>query len=198
MAVVAMTRDKLIVAAAALLDTGGQEAVTLRAIAVQVGVSHNAPYRHFRDRSALLAAVAERDFVSLRAAFEHAAQADASGALRTATRAFIDYGLAHPARYRLLFSDPGLLPERSLREAAFASFETFRHIVARCQSERVLPQCETVALTGLIYATLHGAIDLHLGGRASDAKGLGAVTETIDLLLSLLKLKTQMVPADEA
>ena len=43
-----------------------------------------------------------------------------------------------------------------------------------------------VELTGLIYASLYGAIDLHIGGRASDAKGLGGALTTADLLYELL------------
>lgn len=55
--------------AALLLDAGGDTAVTLRAVAQAVGVSHNAPYRHFKDRSTLLAAIAERDFGMLAVVF---------------------------------------------------------------------------------------------------------------------------------
>ena len=63
------TKDKLVEAAAALLDDGGESAVTVRAVAHRVGVSHNAPYKHFADRAALLAAVAERDFAAFSAKF---------------------------------------------------------------------------------------------------------------------------------
>lgn len=53
-----MTTDKkLIVAAEALLDAGGESAVTLRAVGSAVGVSHNIPYKHFKGRSAPLAQV---------------------------------------------------------------------------------------------------------------------------------------------
>ena len=59
------TDQRLIAAAASLLDSGGEAAVTLRAVALAVGVSHNAPYKHFEDRNALLAAVAIQDFIML-------------------------------------------------------------------------------------------------------------------------------------
>lgn len=181
------TKEQLVTAAAALLDSGGVDAVTLRAVGGMAGVSHNAPYRHFRNRSALLASVAERDFRDLLHAFERAgAAADAGLALRGAAEALIDYAERHPARYRLLFSDPGLEPDASLREAAAAPFRAFAAIVARCQAERLLPGNDEVALTGLIYAALHGAIDLRLGGRGGDAKGLGSVRITADLLFDLL------------
>jgi AcrR family transcriptional regulator len=51
------TNERLIEAAAALLDSGGESAVTLRAVAQAVDVFHNASYKHFVDRNALLAAV---------------------------------------------------------------------------------------------------------------------------------------------
>ena len=51
------TDQRLIAAATSLLDSGGEAAVTIRAVAQAVGVSHNAPYKHFEDRSSLLRAV---------------------------------------------------------------------------------------------------------------------------------------------
>jgi AcrR family transcriptional regulator len=185
------TKERLVSAASKLLDSGGQNAVTLRAVAELVDVSHNAPYRHFKDRSALLAAVAERDFVRLRQAFEEQNEGrDAETALRKASLALISYARKHKARYRLLFSDPGLSPEQSLKDAAMASFQAFSLIVSRCQSDSVLPQGDTVSLTGLIYASLHGAIDLELGGRSGGAKGLGSIEATVDLLFRLLRSAT--------
>lgn len=181
------TKEQLVSAASRLLDSGGQSAVTLRAVAEQVGVSHNAPYRHFRDRSALLAAVAERDFIHLRQAFEYAGdRPDAEVSLRNAATALIDYAREHNARYRLLFSDPELSPEQCLRDAAMASFQAFSLIVSRCQQEGILPPVEQVSLTGLIYAALHGAIDLELGGRASGSKGLDNIEATASLLFDLI------------
>ena len=183
------TKGRLVAAASDLLDAGGQGAVTLRAVAEVVGVSHNAPYRHFRDRSALLAAVAERDFDGLRQAFQAKAddQGDAGLLLRAAAMVLIAYGREHPARYRLLFSDPDLpSADGTMEIAALGAFQAFGAIVQRCQAGGSLRQVETARLTGLIYATLHGAIDLELGGRAREAKGLGSIETTVDLLLDLL------------
>ncbi len=183
------TKEQLISAASRLLDNGGQEAVTLRAVAEQVGVSHNAPYRHFSGRSALLAGVAERDLVMLKQIFEDqdATSRNAEAALRGSAAELITYAIEHKARYRLLFSDPQLLSDESLKDAAFGSFTAFSRIVARCQREGTMPDVDTISLTGLIYAALHGAIDLHLGGRASGTKGLGSVDATAGLLFDLLK-----------
>ena len=183
------TRERLVAAASDLLDVGGQAAVTLRAVAELVGVSHNAPYRHFRDRSALLAAVAERDFDTLTQAFQKTADKpqDARRSLRAALMVVIAYARAHPARYRLLFSDPNLVSgDGALEVAAFGSFQAFAAIVRQCQMDKSLGSIETARMTGLIYATLHGAIDLEIGGRARKAKGLSSIEATVDLLLDLL------------
>ena len=183
------TKARLVAAASDLLDAGGQDAVTLRAVAERVGVSHNAPYRHFRDRSALLAGVAERDFHGLRQAFQAEGETpqNALSSLRAAVMAVAAYARKHPARYRLLFSDPDLASaDGALQAAAFGSFQAFAAIIQQCQSDGVLQPIETARVAGLIYATLHGAIDLEIGGRAREAKGLGSIDATMDLLFDLL------------
>lgn len=183
------TKERLVRAAADLLDKGGQGGVTLRAVAELVGVSHNAPYRHFKDRNALLAAVAELDLRELSRAFRRGQETEGpEGALRTATMALIAYAREHPARYRLLFSDPDMASTgESIEAAALDAFQAFAALVQRCQAKGTLPRVETTSLTGLIYATLHGAIDLELGGRARERKGLGDIEATVDLLLDLLR-----------
>ncbi|TNC11012.1 TetR/AcrR family transcriptional regulator [Methylobacterium terricola] len=108
-------RRSLIAAAQALLRTGGIEAVTLREAARQAGVSHNAPYRHFPSREALLAAVAAEGFRIL-----HRAQADAAeGAapadrLKAFGRAYLRFAAEDRASFRLMFGgalDPADHPE---------------------------------------------------------------------------------------
>lgn len=183
------TRQKLVSAAAALLDSGGEGAVTLRAVGGAVGVSHNAPYKHFEDRGALLAAVAIEDFGMLTEGFAgiRRSPSEPMAKLRRALGAFIDYGREHPSRYRLLFSDPGIAARGgSLQEAALRSFAEFAAIVGECQSSGDLPEASNAALTGLLYASAHGLIDIEAGGRMRREKGLTGVAEGVDLLIELL------------
>ena len=185
------TREKLVTEAARLLDIGGEAAVTLRAVAQAVGVSHNAPYRHVRDRSALLAAIAERDFRMLASTFERERirGAEPIDRLRQALGFFIRYGHDHPARYRLLFSDPEVAAAGgTLEAAALDAFMAFAHLVGDAQATRALPSAtSTRELAGLIYATAHGLIDLQAGGRMREQKGLTAAEQGVALLLSLLE-----------
>ena len=184
------TRDKLVTEASRLLDAGGEAAVTLRAVGHAVGVSHNAPYRHFKDRSALLAGVAERDFTLLAEMF---AQARAKGGapldrLRAGLHAFLDYGRRYPNRYRLLFSDPAIgAAEGSLETAALGAFSAFADLVKDGQDAGVLPVGPTAAIAGLIFATAHGGVDLATGGRLREEKGFADADQLMSLLLSLLK-----------
>src|SRR3954471_17866859 len=61
----AATRRALVGAAAELLDEGGPEAVTLRAVGARAGVSRGAPYGHFPDKDHLLAAVAAESWTAV-------------------------------------------------------------------------------------------------------------------------------------
>ncbi len=75
-----------------------------------MGVSHNAPFKHFKGRSALLAAVAIEDFAKVTEAFStiRRSRFQPMRKLKEALGAFVEYGQAYPARYKLLFSDPML------------------------------------------------------------------------------------------
>jgi len=96
-------RAALLDAADALLDQGGDGAVSLREAARMAGVSPAAAYRHFADKEALLAALALRGFEAFGAAMGQAV-AQAGGSPYVARgRAYIRFALARPGRFRLMF-----------------------------------------------------------------------------------------------
>ncbi len=96
-------RAALLDAADALLDEGGDGAVSLREVARRAGVSPTAAYRHFADKEALLAALALRGFEAFGAAMG-AAVAQGAGAPHVARgRAYLRFALARPGRFRLMF-----------------------------------------------------------------------------------------------
>src|SRR5688572_5482780 len=63
-------RQALVQAGLKLLTDGGLSALSLRGAAQLTGVSHAAPYRHFKDKDALLAAIAEQGFRVLTACMQ--------------------------------------------------------------------------------------------------------------------------------
>lgn len=96
-------RTRLLAAARAALERG--EEISLRAVARAAGVSAMAPYRHFRDKAALLEAVAMRGFDDLRRVLLAAdAQADARAALVAQGQAYLAFARAQPALFRLMFA----------------------------------------------------------------------------------------------
>jgi AcrR family transcriptional regulator len=106
-------RPALIEATIELIDEQGIRALTLRELARRVGVTHAAPYRHFRDKSALLRAVAAHGFRQLAARLRETTR-DPQGAPRSGAQllgrianSYLDFAGERPALYRLMYaSDP--------------------------------------------------------------------------------------------
>ena len=109
-------RNALVAAAAHLVEQGGQERFSLREAARSVGVTANAAYRHFADKSALLTAVAASGFEKLSrrmvAAMARRGRttdgATAVGRLRAVGRAYVELALEQPELFRLMFGPSGL------------------------------------------------------------------------------------------
>lgn len=112
-------RRALIEAALQLLDAEGEVALTTRTLAKRLGVSHSAPGHHFRDRQALLAAVAAEAFGGLSDELEAAAQAVPAPAERLVVvgQTYVRFAMRHPARFRLMFgavaADASLFDQRT-------------------------------------------------------------------------------------
>jgi AcrR family transcriptional regulator len=113
-------RRALMDAALAEVERVGPDLVNLSGLAKSLGVSQPAPYRHFADREALLAAVAARGFESYDAALDEAVASGSRFAAPTRiAAAHVSFGLAHPGLYRLMFA-PYPAAEDHGGEAAFA------------------------------------------------------------------------------
>ncbi len=149
----------MVAAARTLLDSGGEKAVTLRAVGHACNLSHNAPYRHFASRTALLAAVAAADFRDLHEDFREIrrSRANPRNKLIKALTIGADLGRDHPARYDLLFNSPEVSAEGGeLAAAENGAFTEFVAIVEECQRSGTLPEAPTPVLAHLIFATMHG------------------------------------------
>jgi len=99
-------RIALLDAARTILDHEGVDHLTIRAVARLAGVSHAAPANHFSDRRALLTALAMRDFYDLSWRVTQAVHASEDGTvdrLHKIAEAFLNYALAFPHRFRLLW-----------------------------------------------------------------------------------------------
>src|SRR5690606_4666564 len=98
-------RGALLRAASEVLAEQGEAAISLREVARRAGVSHNAPYRHFSDREALLAALAELGFDELLGCMRGAAQGlEPRDGLAALGRCYVGFALQRRGLFRLMFS----------------------------------------------------------------------------------------------
>jgi AcrR family transcriptional regulator len=101
-------REDLLAAARAELAEHGRAAISLRAVARRAGLSHASPKAHFGDRSGLLTAIATEGFHALARSLSEVRESDARHQLAVLGRAYVDFGLSHPALFELMFA-PGEL-----------------------------------------------------------------------------------------
>src|SRR5579871_2967882 len=152
-------RAAILRAAGKLVEKQGVEGLKLRDLARRAKVSHNAPYRHFPGREALLAALAAEGFGMLGQAQREAA---AAGGMRAMGEAYVRFALAHPQRFRLMFG--GQVPmERhpQLREVATKAFAS----LSGALSARV-PEAQGAGDSSIAaWALVHGLAQLLLGNR---------------------------------
>ena len=103
-------RGALVEAGLRHLESGGEAEISLRQLAREVGVSATAVYRHFPDKKALLAALADEGFARLGLSQQQASDAAGGGAegFSETGRAYVRFALANPALFRLTFTHAGI------------------------------------------------------------------------------------------
>jgi len=177
----------LVTAALAIVDARGPDAITLREVAAAAGVTHTAAYRHFADKTALLAAVAEEGYRQLGAHVAKPFGADTRGPktrLRTLAAAAVAWALEHPARYRVM-SGPRLNEDGRFPTLEAAIAETFAFFVAeleRGQKENVFRKEPARHLAVGVWVMMHGFVDLVLRKRIAVKSTRAAVEYFEDML----------------
>ncbi|MFD9701666.1 TetR/AcrR family transcriptional regulator [Lentzea sp. NPDC059081] len=149
-------RASLLASALELVEASGTEQLSLRAVARKAGVSPNAPYNHYADKAALLAALAVHSLEQVKESMIAAATTAAHGdEIVAITVAAVRYALAHPGLYRL----------------------TVAHM---CGDD---PQVR--AAEEAVRAVVAGSVAITTGGAAADAlcAGVWALAQGLTLLL---------------
>lgn len=150
-------REALVEAAREIIEEEGADALTVREVARRAGVSPGAPFRHFADKQALIAAVATdalRSFIEF--AEEEIAKVgdDPVDRFRAAGVAYIDFAIAHPARFRAM-CDPVLaaVDTPELRELRDRSNTAVRgHVEASIRAGLTPGAADAVLLAGQALA----------------------------------------------
>jgi AcrR family transcriptional regulator len=166
-------KEALLAAALVLISEVGPQAFTLREVARRAGVSHNAPYRHFRDKDELLAVVAVQGFERLTAAMKRSAArgATAEERFRLCGRGYVSFALRWPQHFLVMFDLPSSrdkYPEYA--GAGDEAFATLLKFIVECQEAGVLPAGDPEPLAFMAWSMVHGiaklAASCHLPFRA--------------------------------
>src|SRR6266511_3610811 len=129
----------LLDAALELVRTKGAEAFTLREVARRAGVSHTAPYRHFRDRGELLAAVAVEGYERLTQSMVTAAESATtpSDRLLQCGLGFLQFAMRYPEHFKVIFDTPQRYEYPEARAAGERTFGTLLGYIRECQVPNV-------------------------------------------------------------
>ncbi len=161
-------RPALLRASLALIDESGIGALSLRQVARKAGVSHNAPYHHFKDRGSLLAALAEDGFAELAQEMgdARAAAPDAGARLEACGQAYIRFALKSPARFKLMFRPEltGAGAEAAVAASSTPALDTLTAAIIEAQAGGLAPAGDPRPLVLTCWAAVHGLASLWLDG----------------------------------
>ncbi|MBW4437479.1 MAG: TetR/AcrR family transcriptional regulator [Pleurocapsa minor GSE-CHR-MK-17-07R] len=154
-------REACIAEALKIIETDGVEQLSLREISRRLGVSHQAPYKHFASRDHILAEIVRQAFDAFAAELDGGPHTgDARADMSAMGEAYLRYARAHPLQYRLMFGTPLPNPAEhpdmmhSARHA-FALLHDCIGALARQTGQSLAD--ETRVLDALyVWATLHG------------------------------------------
>jgi len=173
-------REALIEQALATIREAGVDALTLRAVGAAIGVSRTALYRHFADKSALLAAVAREGFQHFRAALEDAWDKKGHNldGLNAMGVAYVLFAIENPSHFQVMFgkfrdmcaSDPALDADAS------AAFLVLVHALEHLQHSGAIATDDVRQTARVVWSLVHGIATLAVHGQLRDANNVEALT----------------------
>jgi AcrR family transcriptional regulator len=188
-------RAVLLEQAEALLRDGGVDALSLRELARQAGVSHGAPRSHFIDRQALLEALAERGFDRFTEKVRMALNSPGAfeERFRLVGHAYVDFAVDNAALMELMFAAKVNDPAGPVHDAAARLFQLLDEAMVSDSSAGPSRDDARNRVKLLFAATMQGTATLIAGRRITRSQGEVIVDDAADALLSA-KLGTRVLP----
>lgn len=154
-------REACIAEAMSIIASDGVERLSLRDVARRLGVSHQAPYKHFASRDHILAEIVARAFADFARHLDaHPRTCDPDIDMGRMGRAYLAYADDHPLAYRLMFGTP--LPDAAehpemMRQARHAFALLCDGLRRKADSERASRSEDQIILDALfVWSGLHG------------------------------------------
>lgn len=165
-------KNSLITAGIEILSQEGTAGLSLRKVAARAGVSHSAPYAHFKDRQALIAAISTEGFNQLYSELNAAVLAHAGDPrqqLIEGAWSYAQFAMNNTDTFKLMFS--GVLEKEreypSFVEISHKTFCLVLDVVRACQNVGVLSPAPSELLAVSVWAQVHGIVSLALEGQIS-------------------------------
>ena len=163
-------RTKLLKAAAEIITEEGIKKLTLRSLSKRVGVSRTAPYRHFKNKDALLLAIAEMGFNELTLRYQRINRdrsLDPLSRLQDIGLAYIEFAINNPGAFRLMFGQEIIRQRRSeeLCSDAKETFNEYLTAVSASQKEMKITKVGYPALANYFWTLVHGLAILIIDGQ---------------------------------
>ncbi len=186
-----LQRDAIVAAARDLVSTRGLEALSLRRLAGNLGVTAPALYAHVADKNDLLRAIAEGEFDELASRFEAVHVDDPVALIRAHGKAYLDYARENPALFRVMFLFPPDLGDGATGRtgielpAATRVFTMASQAVTDAIDAGALVSDDPLLTVLAMWAGMHGVAQILLLGFALTRESEDAlITEVTDRLLA--------------
>jgi AcrR family transcriptional regulator len=165
-------RPVLVDTAVELARSTGPEGVVLREVARRAGVSHNAAYRHFEDRAALLAEVADRAMAALEGAMRARADAvtiddpvaRAVRRLGETGRAYVEFALAEPGLFAVAFASPDTVAAHRDPDTVTGPYSFLNSVLDDLVEVGAVTPEHRQGADAACWAMVHGFAELHVHG----------------------------------
>jgi AcrR family transcriptional regulator len=167
-------RDACICAAREAIARHGIESLSLRDVARRLGVSHQAPYKHYPSRDHLLAEVMRRGFQQFAQHLDAREHSDEPYQdLESLGRQYLSYAQQHPLEYRLMFGTPwpAAAEHSELLHKSTHAFDILRQVLRRIHGDGVQQQQRVDLDAMFVWSTMHGLVGV-VSGNCVDKLGL--------------------------
>jgi len=153
-------KSALIQAGLGIIEKEGVKALTLRRVARETGVSHAAPYRHYKNKEALLVDLAVAGFDRLSEQFEEALAGLSGGPAEQAVclgKTYIRFAMDHPHFYSLMFGDH--IKTKTQHSGFFRAYDRmYRMFLGIVQQAASRPAADAAITVITVWAAVHGYV----------------------------------------
>jgi AcrR family transcriptional regulator len=183
-------------AAIAIIESDGADSVSMREVARRAGVSHQAPYHYFGDRSGILAAISEEGFAGLAQAFRDVHETEMPAA-KAGFIAYLNFAREHIGHFRVMFRNDicGVMTHELTAVAADLAFDELRLMVSRITGPEIDPN-KAFTFAAMLWSLSHGLATLVIDGPLPNKLPPGTNLE--DQIQAVINLSSNMVALEVA